>query len=57
MKTGKFLFFNLLGIKVKEMTRIGPKPQLDISNLPAGTYFILISNGENRYSGKFIIMK
>ena len=54
---GNITITNLLGIKVKKLAGTGSKQQIDISNLPNGTYFILINNGENRYSGKFMVMK
>jgi len=48
---------NLLGVKVREFTGTGPKLEIDIRDLPDGTYFILLADGENRYSRKLIILR
>ena len=48
---------NLLGVKVKELTGTGPKLQLDIRDLPEGIYFVFLTDGESRYSGKVIILR
>jgi hypothetical protein len=48
---------NMMGIKVRELTLTGSKLQLDISDLPAGTYMVFADSRENLYSGKLIVMK
>ena len=53
----KITIVNLLGMKLKELTGTGTKQQLNISNLPEGTYFVLVDDGKNHYSGKFMVLK
>jgi hypothetical protein len=53
----KITIVDLLGSIVKEFTLTGPKLQLDISDLPQGTYFVYLTNGEVRYSRKLIVLK
>jgi photosystem II stability/assembly factor-like uncharacterized protein len=54
---GNITLTNLLGIKVKELTGTGLKQQLDIRDLPAGTYIINIKDRENCYSKKITVLK
>ena len=48
---------NVLGLNVKTFTGTSTKQQLDISNLPAGTYFLFVDYEKNLYSRKFMVMK
>jgi hypothetical protein len=54
---GNITVINLLGIKVKELNMTGQKQQLDISDLPEGTYMVFVNDRENWYSGKLIVME
>ena len=54
---GDITIFDLFGLKVKEFTGKGENQQLDIRDLPAGTYFIHMTDGESRYSRKLMVIK
>ena len=53
---GKISIVDLLGFTVKEFTVKGPEMQLNISNLPEGTYFVLLTDGVSQYSRKLIVL-
>jgi hypothetical protein len=54
---GNIAIVDLLGFTVKEFPMTGPEQQLDISDLPQGTYFVYLTNGKIRYSRKLIVLK
>jgi hypothetical protein len=48
---------NLMGIKIKELNVTAQRQQLDIRDLPSGTYFVVLTDAERCYSKKLMIMK
>jgi hypothetical protein len=52
-----FSIVNLLGVRVKEYSVTGVKQQLDVRELPEGSYVVMFTDSETRYTGKLIVLR
>ncbi len=51
----KMEIYDMLTHKIQEEVLMDSKSQVDVSNLPSGVYFILLTNGSNRVVKKIVI--
>lgn len=47
--------YNLIGVRLKTVENIDFDTTIDISDLPTGSYIIMISNGVNKTSKRIIV--